>query len=94
MIRVIDSVDVICEHKADGTIIPLKFRLLNEDGEYDKYKISGYRQISAPGAYTTPDGIMASSHTYIFECFVVVLNTKRYVRLYYEANWGKWKLAM
>ena len=27
------SLDVICQHKKDGTIIPLKIRLQDEDGE-------------------------------------------------------------
>ena len=28
------SLDVICQFKKDGTIIPLKIRLQDEDGEY------------------------------------------------------------
>ena len=36
MSKIINEVDVICEHKADGSVIPLKFRFMNEDGEYDK----------------------------------------------------------
>ena len=35
--RIIDKVDVICEHKSDGTVIPLRFRLMNEDGAYEAY---------------------------------------------------------
>ena len=30
-----DKIDVICEHKHDGTIIPIKFRLMNEDGLWE-----------------------------------------------------------
>ena len=33
MSRIIDEVDVICQHKADGSIIPLRLRFMNEDGE-------------------------------------------------------------
>ena len=43
--RVIDKVDVICEYKADGKVIPMRFRLINEDGVYEAYTIKGYRQI-------------------------------------------------
>ena len=32
MSRVIDTVDVICQHKSNGEVIPLRFRLMNEDG--------------------------------------------------------------
>ena len=31
---VINKVDVICEHKSDGSIIPLRFKILDEDGAY------------------------------------------------------------
>lgn len=31
--------DVICQHKIDGSIIPLKIRITDEDGEYQVYNI-------------------------------------------------------
>lgn len=34
------SLDVICQFKKDGTIIPLKIRLQDEDGEYQSYKFN------------------------------------------------------
>ena len=66
MSKVIDAVDVICQHKYNGEIIPIRFRLMNEDGEYENYTIKGYRNISHPGPYTTPDNLYVSSSTYIF----------------------------
>ena len=94
MSRVIDNVDVICQHKADGDIIPIRFRLMNDNGEYEIYKISGYRSIWQPGAYTTPDGIFVSGSTYVFECNVIILDYKKRVRLYFEKNQCKWRLAI
>ena len=38
------SLDVICQFKKDGTIIPLKIRLQDEDGEYQSYMVKSYRQ--------------------------------------------------
>lgn len=34
------SADVICQHKKDGTIIPLKLRIEDEDGELQKKESS------------------------------------------------------
>ncbi len=38
-------VDVICQFKKDGSIVPIKFRVLTEDGEYQEFtvEIKGYR---------------------------------------------------
>ena len=37
--------DVICQHKTDGTIIPLKIRITDEDGEYQVYNIKSYKDV-------------------------------------------------
>ena len=39
MSRVIETVDVICQHKSNGEVIPLRFRLMNEDGQYESYAV-------------------------------------------------------
>ena len=44
--------DVICQHKTDGTIIPLKIRITDEDGEYQVYNIKSYKDVSNRTAYT------------------------------------------
>ena len=38
------NIDMICRHMADGTIIPLKIRLLDDDGAYQEYKIRAYKE--------------------------------------------------
>ena len=88
------NIDVICQHKADGDIIPLRFRLKNEDGEYETYKISGYRCLSHPGAYMTPDGVMVTGNVYVFECTVVILDYKKLVRLYFDKSICRWKMGI
>ena len=92
--RIIDKVDVICEHKSDGTVIPLRFRLVNEDGAYEAYTIKGYREILKKGCYTTPDGVTVSSRDKIFECRVLILDIYRTVRLYFNTATCDWKLSM
>ena len=47
--------DVICQHKTDGTIIPLKIRITDEAGEYQVYNIKSYKDVSNRTAYTMPN---------------------------------------
>ena len=95
MNKIFDKVDVICEIKSDGTVIPIRFRLLNEDGEFETYKISSYRPVPKQGTYTTKDKIYVSNSTEIFECRVTIFGLVRTVRLYYDPkNTSIWKLAV
>ncbi|MBO6240421.1 MAG: hypothetical protein J6O61_06205 [Butyrivibrio sp.] len=95
MSRVIDEVDIICEHKSDGSIIPIRIRLMNEDGEYTVFTIKGYRESEKKGTHTTEDGIYVADSTFIFECLIIVAGIKRIVRLYYDPMTNaKWKLAI
>ena len=93
--KVFDKVDVICQIKADGSTIPLRFRLKNEDGIYETYTIKSYKPIAKKGAYTTGDGLYVSDGTDIFECRVHLMGLERTVRLYYDCKVSNtWKLAI
>lgn len=92
--RIIDKVDVICEHKSDGNVIPLRFRLMNEDGAYEAYTIKGYREILRKDCYTTPDGVTVCSRDKVFECRVLILDIYRTVRLYFNTDRCDWKLSV
>ena len=94
MSRIIDKVDVICEHKADGSLIPMRFRLMNDDGVYEAYTIKGYRQLFHKETYTTPDGVYVCSKDRVFECRVLILDIYRTVRLYFNIDRCSWKIAI
>ncbi|WP_035769712.1 hypothetical protein [Butyrivibrio sp. NC2002] len=95
MKKIIDEVDVICQHKANGRIIPLRLRFMNEDGQYETYTIKGYREAEKKGAHTTEDGIYTSDSTFIFECLIISAGMKRIVRIYYDPRINsKWRLAI
>lgn len=94
MSRVIDKVDVICEYKADGSIIPMRFRLMNDDGVFEAYTIKGYRQLFRKDVYTTPDGVTVCSRDRVYECRVVILDMYRTVRLYFNCDKNSWKIAI
>lgn len=96
MSKIIEEVDVICEHKYDGSIIPMRLRFKNDDGEYETYNIKGYRQADIKSSHTTKDGIfVVGDSTFVFECMIIAVNMKRIVRLYYDPRTNnKWKLAI
>ncbi|WP_408072637.1 hypothetical protein [Butyrivibrio sp. JL13D10] len=95
MSKIINEVDVICEHKADGSIIPLRLRFMNEDGEYETYTVKGYRPAEKKGTHTTEDGIYVGDSTFIFECLIIVAGIKRVFRVYYDPKINtKWRLAV
>ena len=95
MKNVFDNIDVICQIKSDGSAIPLKFRLQNEDGLFETYSIKPYKPVPKQGTRTTKDGIYVSNSTEIYECRVVIFGMERTVRLYYSPKIdNRWKLAI
>ena len=84
------TVDVICEFSRDGTIIPIKIRTADEDGEYQTYVIIGYRNLTGQGTRTLPDGVYVNNETLVFECNIVVFGTRKLIRLYYKTDGHYW----
>ena len=86
-------VDVICEHSRDGTVIPIKVRAVDEDGEFQTYSIKEYRDVSHNGTRTMPDGVYVTNGTIVFECNIIVFGRKRLIRLYYDPTGLVWKMT-
>ena len=52
-----EPIDVICQHSQDGSIVPLKIRVRDDDGEYQAYMIQGFRRqdvVKGSGEYGLP----------------------------------------
>lgn len=86
-------IDVICQHSRDGTMIPLRIRVKDDEGEYQAYTIQGYRDLSHQGTRTMPDGVYVTDKTLVFECNITVFGRKKIIRLYYEPNGTVWKMT-
>ena len=88
--------DVICQHKIDGSIIPLKIRITDEDGEYQVYNIKSYKDVSNRTAYTMPNGtsVTPANHLWKFECKISVFNTLKRIQLFYNAKIKKEKKSI
>ena len=70
-----EPIDVICQHSQDGTIVPLKIRVRDDDGEYQAYMIQGFREEERRGGITTKDGVYINSHVTVYECQITTGRT-------------------
>lgn len=86
------AIDVICQHKADQTLIPLKIRLCDEDGEFQTFSIKSYKLLSSPGVHKLPNGITSTSHTWQFACKINCFGVEKSIRLFYNAYDNYWKI--
>ena len=88
-----EPIDVICQHSQDGTIVPLKIRVRDDDGEYQAYMIQGFREEERRGGITTKDGVYVNSHVTVYECQITIFGHKRRIRLYYNEESGIWSMC-
>lgn len=85
-------VDVICQHTRDFKIIPMRVRIQDEDGEFHVYNIKSYKDTSPIGAYKLPNGMVVSKGIWSFDCKILVFNTLKNIRLFYNPSDNKWSI--
>lgn len=86
--------DVICQHRTDGTIIPMKIRTMDEDGEYQTFTVRSYKDMSHCGSSVpAPDGVVITNHTWTFQCKILVFGAEKLIRLFYNAYENSWKVV-
>jgi len=89
-------VDVICQFKKDGSIVPIKFRVLTEDGEYQEFNVKGYRRVfddfSANHIPVKKRYPFISTVNQCFECRIESFGRQRSVWLYYHTQKARWAL--
>ena len=93
MKRISQAVDVICQHSRDGTLIPMRVRVVDADGDLQTYTIKGYRLLTHQGSRTMPDGVFVNDKTLIYECNIINFGTKKVIRLYYEPSGTVWRMT-
>lgn len=94
IVSVDKNIDVICQHTRDGLIIPLRIRLIDEDGMFQNFVIKSYRDRSfhAPN-YTMPNSeTVGRRQTWIFDCKIQVFDSIKVVTIIYNTYEGKWML--
>ena len=88
--QVTENIDVICQHSSDGTIIPLRVRIKDEEGESHVYNIKGYKDLSHRGALELPNGVFVCNNSLSFECKIIVFGRQKTIWLYYSLTQHKW----
>ncbi len=88
------KIDMICQHKSDGTIIPIKFRMIDDDGLYQEYKIKAYKDMTYKGeVFRLEDaGLVHSSVIVPFECRIESFGRDMVVNIYYNSDERIWVL--
>ena len=86
-------VDVICQHTKGSRIIPLRVRLEDEDGITQTYNIKAYKDTTPHNGYTLPSGVKVTSGIWSFECKILVLDSLRQIKLYYNPRDNIWTVA-
>ena len=87
IVHVQESLDVICQHNKDGTIIPLKIRLQDSDGECQTYMVKSYRCSGLTEAIKTPHYSRVR-----FECKINTWGQDRIINISYSFADGIWRL--
>ncbi len=86
-------VDVICQQNRDGTMIPMRVRLTDEEGATQTYTIKEFRDLSHQGTREMPDGMYVTDMTFVYECQVLAFGRYKMIRLYYEPSGTVWKMT-
>ncbi len=88
------NVDVIAQFNTDGKVIPIRVRLIDEDGARHEYTIKEYREIDHPGCgVALPNGIYVTGNTLIYECKIVVFGHIKRIDLFYKAEDMAWYMS-
>ncbi len=74
-------------------MIPLRLRIQDEEGEFHAYTVKGYRDLSHKGKYTMPNGVIATSEIFPFECRINVFGAVKVVSIYYNSTENVWRLS-
>ncbi len=86
-------IDVICQHRTDGAILPIKIKCADDDGEYQVYRILSFRELT-PGeaTFTLPNAVNATRILRRFDCKIRVFGKERIISLLYNTTTGRWDL--
>ena len=84
-------IDVICQHNKDGTIIPLRIRLQDEDKVVQTYTIKSYRELSSEET-RLPSEVVVTTNILRYDCRINVFGYEKRVVLHYNKSQVKWSI--
>lgn len=86
------QIDVICQHTKHNRIIPLRIKLEDEDGIEQVYNVKSYKDITPHNGYTLPNGVNVTNGHWTFECKILVWDSLKLVKLYYNPRDNAWTI--
>ncbi len=86
------NIDMICQHNSDGSIIPIKIRMEDDDGMMQEYKVRAYKDLQYKG--NTPDvGHMHTYGIFPFDVKIESFGRERTLSLFYNSYEHTWTLS-
>ena len=86
-----DAVDVICQHCRDGSIIPMRIRVRDDEGLNQVYNIKSFTALTQD-KILLPNEVMVTSDILRFDCEIEVFNIVKKIRLHYNKSRVKWSI--
>ena len=87
------QLDVICMMGGDGTVVPIRIRFEDEDGERQIHSIKEYKDLSHQGTFTHADGMYVTNEILVFECKIAVFGVEKSIMLYYDSGKSRWTMS-
>ncbi len=92
-VSVEQRIEVICQFKTNALIIPIKIRVVDEDGEFQDYVIKAYKECPLGEDLILPNGVHVRRHLRTFECKIVTFGSIKNIKIYFDAQECLWKLS-
>ena len=90
----VENLDVICQISHDGTVIPIRIRTPDDEGELQTYNVKEYRQINHDSQIVKDDGIDITYHTLVFDSRLIVGERVQPARLYFNTEGATWFMVV
>jgi len=87
------QIDVICQFNKDGSIIPIKIRMEDDNGETQSYVIQGYIEYPPGSGYRIPGGFSATNSIHVFKCKIHSFGHEEILHMFYNTANCQWKLV-
>ncbi len=87
------TIDMLCFIRSDGTMVPVRFRMADDDGLMQEYKVKSYKDLSDRGSFEMPNGVVATSSIFPFTCKIDCFGCEKELMLYYNCFDHVWTIA-
>ena len=83
------AIDVICQHCRDGSIIPIKIRVQDDEQINNVYIIQSFKALDN-NELRLPSEVVVTSNILRYDCKIEVFGTLKRIVLHYNKSQVKW----